>query len=188
MTAMYGILSGTIISEVKCGRVPEGPEVVVLPDSWPGVVGSDIRWFTPDLCRYRPVEELIAAGVRTLSPEEKIEEGVIVAKNAFERIRDGIDPPPKGRKLVISPEGDMDLAAMTYDEQIAARQLTPEVAFSLKLRDCEISRKAAYIDESDPIRFLVDEGQINPATGVPYTMADWLAKKAEIRARYPKPV
>jgi|GEM_PF-3875400 len=148
MTGQYGILEGSIIVKQCCGDIPDDPNVVVLPDDWPGVVPCDIRFFTPDLHKSRSADELVAMGLLTLRPEEKIERGEVVAKNFFERIRDGIDQAPPGQKLVISAEGVMSLQAMTYDEEIAAGKMTKQTATLLKATEAR-ARRNAELDRSD---------------------------------------
>lgn len=44
----------------------------------------------------------------------------------------------------------------------------------------EVNRKAAYIDESDPIFFMAQRGEA--------TTEEWAAKANEIKARFPYPV
>lgn len=56
---------------------------------------------------------------------------------------------------------------------------TPEPADSPPAPDIPALRRAAYSAEADPIYFLWQRGEA--------TQAEWLAKVAEIRARYPEP-
>ena len=54
---------------------------------------------------------------------------------------------------------------------------TPEPADPLPAPDYSAMRAAAYRDESDPLFFKAQRGEA--------TMGDWLAKIAEIKARWP---
>ena len=49
----------------------------------------------------------------------------------------------------------------------------------LKAAEAEANRRTAYQQEADPLFFKAQRGEA--------TREDWLAKVAEIRARYPKP-
>lgn len=108
----YLVLDGTEIKAHMCGPVPSG--AIKVPDGWSGEVGHDIREYD-DKWNLKPVEERVALGFVTVSWEEKIEAGRIVAKDAWERIRDGIDPPPEGMKVV-----DGRLEPMTPNELVGA--------------------------------------------------------------------
>ena len=55
---------------------------------------------------------------------------------------------------------------------------TPEPADPLPQPDYAALRSQAYRDESDPLYFKAQRGEA--------TMADWLAKVAEIKNRYPQ--
>ena len=65
-----------------------------------------------------------------------------------------------------------------YQRWLAAGN-TPEPADPPPLPDTAALRRAAYAAEADPIFFLAQRGEA--------TQAEWLAKIAEIRARYPMP-
>lgn len=56
-----------------------------------------------------------------------------------------------------------------------------EVEYKAQLETVNQLRRAAYTVESDPIAFKYQE------TELPEDKAAWLAKKAEIQARYPEP-
>jgi uncharacterized protein YciI len=49
---------------------------------------------------------------------------------------------------------------------------------AMKAAEAEQNRKAAYIAEADPLFFMASRGEA--------TIADWQAKVAEIKARFPK--
>lgn len=68
----------------------------------------------------------------------------------------------------------------TYDEQVTLGDLTAEVAYSLKLRDCLSLRQAAYSLESDPIMAQYLRGEA--------TKEEWLDAVEAVKAKYPKPV
>ena len=56
---------------------------------------------------------------------------------------------------------------------------TPEPADPPPAPDISALRRAAYAAEADPLFFMAQRGEA--------TQAEWLAKIAEIRARYPNP-
>lgn len=56
---------------------------------------------------------------------------------------------------------------------------TPEPADPPPTQDIAALRRAAYAAEADPLFFMSQRGEA--------TQAEWLAKIAEIRARYPMP-
>lgn len=57
----------------------------------------------------------------------------------------------------------------------------PQVEYQTQLDAVNDLRRAAYTLESDPLAFKYQE------TELPEDKAAWLAKKAEIQARYPEP-
>lgn len=57
----------------------------------------------------------------------------------------------------------------------------PAVEYQAQLDVVAEQRRAAYVIESDPLNFKYQE------TELPEDKAAWLAKKAEIQARYPEP-
>lgn len=58
----------------------------------------------------------------------------------------------------------------------------PHVEYQAQLDAVSEQRRQAYTLESDPLNFKYQE------TELPEDKAAWLAKKAEIQARYPEPV
>lgn len=57
----------------------------------------------------------------------------------------------------------------------------PAIEYQVQLDAVAEQRRAAYVLESDPLNFKYQE------TELPEDKAAWLAKKAEIQARYPEP-
>ena len=66
---------------------------------------------------------------------------------------------------------------------VTVREMTPEEVAALQpqiTRDSqEVARKRAYEAEADPLFFMAQRGEA--------TNAEWLAKVAEIKARFPYP-
>jgi hypothetical protein len=66
---------------------------------------------------------------------------------------------------------------------VTIREMTPEEVAALQpqiTRDSqEVARKRAYEAEADPLFFMAQRGEA--------TNAEWLAKVAEIKARFPYP-
>jgi hypothetical protein len=72
---------------------------------------------------------------------------------------------------------DINGNEVVYDEAAVAveeARITPEV----NTEQAMLRRHAAYIAEADPLFFKAQRGEA--------TMAEWQAKVAEIKARYPK--
>lgn len=63
----------------------------------------------------------------------------------------------------------------------AIQKAAPQGAYLRELATVADQRRAAYVIESDPMAFKYQE------TELPEDKAAWLAKKAEIQARYPEP-
>lgn len=129
-------------------------------------------------------KELVADGIVEVDKRHTLEgEGSYIReKHLLELMRDGIEAIPNGYKLEIDesiPMIGLKLSPMTRIEMVSAGFLSKEVAFSLDLADCEVARKAAYVDESDPIFFDLQRGRA--------TREEWETKVEEIKARYPKP-
>lgn len=80
-----------------------------------------------------------------------------------------------------------DFAEVTTNAEtgeITVRQFTPEEIAAIMAKqptreEQEFSRRAAYVVEADPIFFMAQRGEA--------TMAEWEAKVAEIKARFPYP-
>ena len=68
--------------------------------------------------------------------------------------------------------------------EVTVRPFTPEEIAAILAKqpsreDQEAARRAAYVVEADPIFFMAQRGEA--------TLADWEAKVAEIKARFPYP-
>ena len=67
--------------------------------------------------------------------------------------------------------------------QVTVREMTPEEVAALQpqiTRDSqEVARKRAYEAEADPLFFMAQRGEA--------TNAEWLARVAEIKTRFPYP-
>ena len=63
----------------------------------------------------------------------------------------------------------------------AIAKAAPQGAYLRELAAVAEQRRAAYVIESDPLAFKYQE------TELPEDKAAWLAKKEEIKARYPEP-
>lgn len=64
----------------------------------------------------------------------------------------------------------------------AIAKAAPQGAYLRELAAVQEQRRQAYVIESDPLAFKYQETQL------PEDREAWLAKKAEIQARYPEPV
>lgn len=69
--------------------------------------------------------------------------------------------------------------------EVTVRPFTPEEVAALLAKqpsreEQEAARRNAYVVEADPIFFMVQRGEA--------TLAEWQAKVAEIKARFPYPV
>lgn len=73
------------------------------------------------------------------------------------------------------------LSDTTKPTKAALEKQWSEVQYQLELETVSELRRAAYTVESDPLAFKYQE------TELPEDKAAWLAKKAEIQARYPEP-
>ena len=178
MSEYIQVVDGKMVAAF-CGKKPTGVKVVAVPDGWPYFVpGLDVLNFDTEW-HLRPLADRIADGLVVVSEAEVVEGETIRAKTVLERYRDGLDQLPKGQKVVLAADGSISLEPMSRAEQVAAGQLTSQVACSLDLADCEANRKAAYADEADPLFFKAQRGEA--------TEAEWKAKIAEIKERYPKP-
>ena len=140
------------------------------------------------------IEDLVAAKLLEVDDHHVLQgtgdAAYIRGKHELELWRDGIEQTPAG--IVVEADETVPVIKLrvrpkTYDEQVATGELAPEVAFSLKLRDCEVSRKAAYADETDPLLAQMTLGEVDSTLGRIPTKEDIEAKKAEIKARFPKP-
>lgn len=68
--------------------------------------------------------------------------------------------------------------------EVTVRPFTPEEIAAILAKqpsreDQEVARRAAYTVEADPIFFMAQRGEA--------TLAEWEAKVAEIKARFPYP-
>lgn len=63
----------------------------------------------------------------------------------------------------------------------ALEKQSAEVEYNAEVTAVQEKRRAAYVIESDPLAFKYQE------TELPEDKQAWLAKKAEIQARYPEP-
>ena len=68
--------------------------------------------------------------------------------------------------------------------EVTVRPFTPEEIAAILAKqpsreDQEAARRAAYVVEADPIFFMAQRGEA--------TLAEWEAKVAEIKARFPYP-
>ena len=179
MSEYIQVVDGKMVAAF-CGKKPTGVKVVAVPDGWPYFVpGTDLRSFDSDW-RLRPLADRIRDGLAVVSKAEVVEGETIRAKTKLERYRDGLDQLPNGQKVVEAEDGVLSLESMTRAEQVAAGQLTAQVAFSLDLADCKANRKAAYADEADPLFFKMQRGEASEE--------EWKAKITEIRERYPTPM
>lgn len=73
------------------------------------------------------------------------------------------------------------LSDSTKPTKAALEKAWPEVEYQLQLDVVANLRRQAYTLESDPLNFKYQE------TELAEDKAAWLAKKAEIQARYPEP-
>ena len=82
-------------------------------------------------------------------------------------------------RKVISVTGEVTTVPLAAEE-IAEREAYARDVLPVKQRQAtEQSRAAAYRTEADPLFFQYQAGEV--------TKEEWLAKREEIRARYPYP-
>jgi len=143
----YIIIEGTTIAAHMCGPLPEADNVREVPDGWPGHIGVDIRSFDSDW-RIRPLTKRIAEGLVQVSDREVVEGETVRAKNALECMRDGLDPAPKGQRLVEAKDGSLSLEEMTIQEQVDAGQMAKETA-AVILAANERARRGSLLAECD---------------------------------------
>lgn len=181
MSSYIKVIDNKIIASF-CGPIPKGDEYKEVPDGWPFYMpftpNMDVRNFDASW-ELRPLADRIRDGLVSVSNAEVVDGETVRAKTQLERYRDGLDQLPNGKKIVASDDGTLSLKEMTRAEQVAAGQLSAQVAYSLDLADCEVNRKAAYTEESDPLFFKAQRGEA--------TEEEWKNKIDEIKIRFPKP-
>jgi len=124
---MYVVVQDGKILECCCGSRQEGKDCRDVPDDFVFVPCADVRLYD-ESWQVRPLEDRIKDGLTVVGKEEKIVDGQVVAKDRYERVRDGIDEAPGGMKLATDEDGAMSFEAMTVQELVAAGQMTQETA------------------------------------------------------------
>lgn len=130
-----------------CGIRPEGGDCRDVPDFFQFVAGRHVDEYDGQW-RLRPLADRIADGLVVVSTAEKVVGETVVAKDRLERIRDGLDPAPKGEKIVEGEDGVLLLEPMTLQEQAEAGQITKETAETLQALAVRADR-AALLSSTD---------------------------------------
>jgi hypothetical protein len=171
---LYLKIENNLITEMLCGRIDNPDDHTIVPDSFQGSVGQDIRWFDENYS-FKTIKQRIDEGTLTLDSTQKLEgDNTIVNKTNEELIQEGLLTPPEGFKVV-----EYQIVPKTLEDKLADNDITQESYFILKMDECLTSRKRAYEATSDGIFFDYQRGEIDKQM--------WLDAVAEIKARYPKP-
>ena len=130
-----------------CGHRPVGLDCRDVPDFFPFVAGRAVSEYD-EKWKLRPLADRIADGLVVVSAAEKVVGEMVVAKDRLERIRDGLDPAPKGEKIVEAKDGTLSLEPMTLLEQAEAGQISRETAEALQALAVRADR-AALLSSTD---------------------------------------
>lgn len=145
-TEEFVIVKDGRLVEHGCGLRPAGRDCRDVPDFFAFVAGRAVSEYD-EAWQLRPLADRIADGLVVVSEAEKIVGETVVAKDRLERIRDGLDPAPKGQKL-IDNEGCLRLEDMTLEEQVRAGQITQAAADTLQALAVRADR-AALLSSTD---------------------------------------
>lgn len=146
-TEEYVVVEDGRLVEHGCGLRPAGRDCRDVPDFFTFVAGRSIKEYD-EAWQLRPLADRIADGLVVVSEAEKVVGERVVAKDCLERIRDGLDPAPKGEKIVEAKDGTLSLEAMTLQEQVAAGQITQATADTLQALAIRADR-AALLSSTD---------------------------------------
>lgn len=130
-----------------CGLRPKDLDCRDVPDFFQFVAGRAVSEYD-EKWRLRPLADRIADGLVVVSAAEKIVGEMVVAKDRLERIRDGLDPAPKGEKIVEAKDGTLSLEPMSLLEQAEAGQISRETAEALQALAVRADR-AALLSSTD---------------------------------------
>lgn len=140
-TEEYVVVEDGRLVEHGCGIRPQDKDCRDVPDFFSFVAGRAVAEYD-DAWKLRPLADRIADGLVVVSTAEKVVGETVVAKDRLERIRDGLDPAPKGEKIVEGEDGVLLLEPMTLQEQAEAGQITKETAETLQALAVRADRTA----------------------------------------------
>lgn len=134
---LYIEVENSKIKSIYSGKMPEpaGRDLREVPMMFSGVVGQDIREFSPEW-DLLPLEVRLRAKLIPDSERYKAMGEELVPKTPEELVRDGIEPAPCGMKLdPTAPFEAPRFVPMTREELVLAGALTADEAKALDVAD-----------------------------------------------------
>ena len=126
------------------GPMPEGNDIVRVPANWPYFLpGLNVRNFGEDWA-LRPLADRIADGLVVVGKAEKIVGEEVVAKDVYERVRDGLDKAPPGMKLATAEDGVMSWEPIPTAERVTAGEITRETGVTIEALHIRGEREEYY--------------------------------------------
>jgi len=164
-----------VIDSLKYENIIDYDQIQQIPNEYfQGKIGNDIREFDSNY-EFLPLQE--RKDFVTIPEGKKIENNKFVDVTLKEQIDTGIK--------ILEPKEIYDeqnniIRERTVDELVEIQLLTIEEASKIKLDNCHLLRKSAYLNESDGLFFDYQRGEIEKSV--------WISKIEEIKIRFPKPV